>query len=103
MSHKLPLISFYKAPIRNTTQSHSINLMQLYKAKKGLKKAAIYCHVCKNNILHFKGGGRVYFSKKDLQEQITHDARGSPTNNNIITLSEVLFPQYKKKLIIKYL
>ncbi len=59
----------------------------------GLKKATIYSHVHKDNIPHFKRGGKLYFSKRALGNWITQNARGSPYT---IIKEPVLFPRHKK-------
>ncbi len=75
-------------------QEDIIGSIELAKEITGLKHATIYCKVSKNQIPHFKRGGRVYFSKQALLAWLTENVRGSPADEKP---NVALFPHFNKK------
>ncbi len=76
------------------TDRDEIGSVRLAMHVTGLSKQTVYTKACKNQIPHFKKGGRLYFSKKALLDWITQGTRGSPAEQ--FNPSQ-LFPRQKIK------
>ena len=82
--------------VKNNLDKYQDEIGQLDLAEKvtGLKPSTIYVHVCKNRIPHFKKGGRLYFSRRELEDWIKQGDRGTTKSQQEEKIN--LFPKYKK-------
>jgi len=72
LHHKLELIAAKIDTISTQNDSSEKNLIGVDEASKllGISKGALYSKVCRNLIPYYKSGGKLYFSKQELLQEI---------------------------------